>query len=341
MSANLLTRRRMMSHGALLSAGLGLIASGAPSFGKEARTQLRFRLAWIPEGIDAPFHLAQAKGWYAEKGLEVAIEDGNGSSVTIQMVASGKVDVGEANQSVMALAREKGARLKSIAGLVRGSDLTAIVPVGSGIKGPKDLEGKTCVYSAGSLEAPFLKSYFQRGKADIEKVRMVAVDAATKMGMYLSGRADCVFTAAPAFAPFVKEKRPSEYLLFSDVGLTLPSMGLIATEEMIQTKADALRSFVEISLRAWKYIFEEGHEKEGVEAVIAARPQAKLNLDLNLAQLEAYRPFLYTPATKGKPLGWQAEEDWRSTIALLVEIGLIKAGAKPSDYYTNQFVPMP
>lgn len=332
-----ITRRKWIAR-TTAAAGVALLGARWSRAIAQKAERLNFRLAWVAEGIDAPFHLAQERGWYAERGLDVNIDDGNGSVTTIQMIGSDQIDVGEANQSVMALSREKGLRLKSIAGLVRGNDLAAIVPVDSNIASPKDLEGKTCVYTAGSLEAPFLKTFFAYGGVDQAKVRMVAVDAAAKLSMYVTGQADCVFSSTAAFGPLVRDKRPSENLLFSDLGLMLPSMGLIASEETIKTRGEALRSFVQVTLRAWKYVMEEGHEKDGVEAVIRARPQAKLDLAANIDQLEAYKPFLYTAATKGTPLGWQAEADWQSTVKAMTSAELIKPGSKPSDYYTNEFL---
>jgi NitT/TauT family transport system substrate-binding protein len=46
-----------------------------------------------------------------------------------------------------------------------------------------------------------------------------------------------------------------------------------------------------------------------------------------------------TPHTKGKPLGWEADEDWASTIQVLREYGGVTASLQPSDVFTNEFVP--
>ena len=56
-------------------------------------------------------------------------------------------------------------------------------------------------------------------------------------------------------------------------------------------------------------------------------------------QIVEYRSFFVTEATKGKRFGWQSEEDWNGTIAILEKVKSIPAGSKPSDYYTNKFVP--
>ena len=70
-----------------------------------------------------------------------------------------------------------------------------------------------------------------------------------------------------------------------------------------------------------------------------ARPNAKLNPDVLKGQIRQYRPYFETANTKGKPIGWQSEDDWRETIASMEEAGLLKPGSKPSDYFTNRCVP--
>ncbi len=63
--------------------GLGLAASVAA----QGAEKLKVRLDWTPWGVHAAMHLAQQKGWFAASGLDVQLEDGNGSVTTVQIVA--------------------------------------------------------------------------------------------------------------------------------------------------------------------------------------------------------------------------------------------------------------
>ncbi len=127
--------------------------------------------------------------------------------------------------------------------------------------------------------------------------------------------------------------------MFSDYGFILPSMGYIATEHTIRTKRRALQTFVTVVTRAWHEIYDQDKANDAVAAIIKNRPQAKLDPANLLAQIELYRPYFYTPATKGKPLAWQSQEDWAAAIATMQKVGLIRAGAKVQDFYTNEFFP--
>jgi NitT/TauT family transport system substrate-binding protein len=167
---------------------------------------------------------------------------------------------------------------------------------------------------------------------------MVAVDAATKINMYAAGQGDCMFTTAPSILPKINKERPSRILLFSDVGLQLPSLGIVVTEQTLNKRREAVKAFVEETIRGWKYVID-GHWDEGVEAVVRLRPNLKINKESVRAVAEAYRPFFTTKHTQDKPFGWQSEDDWNATLAALTSVGLIKEGVKASNYYTNELVP--
>ena len=79
--------------------------------------------------------------------------------------------------------------------------------------------------------------------------------------------------------------------------------------------------------------------EEAVQALLKHRPKAKLDPEYVRQQLQAMVPYLDTDATKGKPLFWQSPEDWAAAIKFSEQSGVIKAGTKADDYFTNDFVP--
>lgn len=302
-----------------------------------AQDKLTVRVDWLPWGIHAGLHLAVEKGWFKKAGLDVEVSDGKGSSLTMQQVATGEVDVGQVQLSAMAVAKGKGMPLIAIAGLGRRTDLAALVPAESDITDVKGLEGKKIAYTAasslGSLAAPF----FTSGGLDISKVQMVNVDASSLMSAYVSGSVDAVLTTLPFAKSTADKQRPSRGILFADVGLNLPSYGLITNETVLKEKRDALAKFVPVVVRAWEYIYD-GHIDEGVDAVLSQRANEKLDRDIIRGQIVDFEPFFVTEATKGKRFGWQALSDWEEAIAILTQVGLMPKGANASEFFTNEFV---
>ena len=315
---------------AALSMALSATTAGAAE-------KLTVRLDFIPWGTHAAMHLAEKKGWFEEAGLDVDVQDGSGSANTIQLVAAGQADVGQVQLGVMAVAREQGADITSIAGFFRKSDLAVLVDVDSDIRTGADLKGKSIVNFNGSPWSPYVASYLQAVGLKEGDANIVAVAPAALMSTYTARQADTVMTTAPFGLPIIESSRPSRAILMADAGIAFPSYGLIVRNEMLAERKDALKKLVEIQVRAWNYIYD-GHIDEGVEAIMAARTGMKLDPKVLAGQIELYEDFIFTPASEGMPFGVQTEADWAKALADTEKAGIVAAGRAPGDYFTNELV---
>ena len=319
------------------AAAAGLMAANGPAIAQQL-PKLTARVDFLPWGMHAGLHLGVMKGWFKEAGLDVEVSDGRGSGVTMQQVATGDVDIGWVQLGAIAVARGKGMPIISIAGLARRGDLGALVPKDSGMKKVKDLEGKRVAYTAGTSWGSLVDPFFAAGGASRDKVNLVSVDQTALLSIYMSGGVDATLTTFPFAKTTADRQRPSEGILLADVGINIPSYGLIVTRRTLDTKEDALRRFVPVVVRAWEYIYND-HIDEGVDAIVKQRPNERLDLGILRGQIVEYRPFFFTDATKGKRFGWQSDADWKGTIDILEKTKAIPTGSAPSDYYTNKLVP--
>ena len=81
-----------------------------------------------------------------------------------------------------------------------------------------------------------------------------------------------------------------------------------------------------------------GHPDEVIAALIAARPQAKLDPGVLRAQVESLKNFVYTDATKSLAFGTMAASDWKDAVAVLGEGGLVDKSLDPATLYTNDLL---
>lgn len=72
--------------------------------------------------------------------------------------------------------------------------------------------------------------------------------------------------------------------------------------------------------------------------MLAERPDAKLDPKVLLKQIKLTLEYFDTPATTGKPIGWQAKEDWEAALKSMQDAGVVNAGWNADDYYTNTLV---
>ena len=316
---------------------IGALLAGLTPGIASADTQVRVRLDWVAYGLHAPFFIGIEKGWFKAKGLDVSVKDGNGSSKTIVLVGAAKYDIGHANLSAMVLARNKGVPVISVGHIVRKSDVAVIVPSDSGIKTPKDLEGKKVAMTPGGFADPFFDSLLKAGGTSRDKLTVIGVTGKAKTSTYVSGAADAMLTTAPYYLPVLVDKRHSQAILFADYGIPLPGFGLVANEEFVKNNPQAVVDFVQVFFRALGWIYD-GNKAEAVAIFRKHRPETKISEQKIAAILDSFEPYLSPESTAGKPLGWHSDADWVKAISLIVDAGLIKAGSNAKDFYTNTFV---
>jgi NitT/TauT family transport system substrate-binding protein len=311
--------------------GLPLLATAARA---QVPDRVSARLDWSTWGVHAPFHLALAKGWFERHGIAASFEDGNGSVSTVQLVGNGQFDIGHAALGPMIMARGRGVPVRAVATFMRQNDIGVMLPEGAGITTIAALRGKRLAYTPGSLETPFIDRFLAAGGLKRDDVELLSVDAAGKVGLYVNNRADGMFSTIPFTLPSVRAQRASSTIRFADHGLAFPSFGLFATERAIAEKGPALGRFASVVAGAWAYILD-GHEDEAVRAVVAARPQSRLQPAVLREQIELIRGYVATEATKGQPIGPMAEADWAEAAANLAAAGQIPKAEAADTYFTN------
>src|SRR5690606_30717619 len=112
-------------------------------------------------------------------------------------------------------------------------------------------KGKKVVYTAGSLEAPFIDPFLEEGGLTRSDLELINVEAAAKATTYAVGRADAVVSTIPFILGSVSASRPSRAIAFADYGLQMPSFGIFANESKLETRRDAISRFASVTARTW------------------------------------------------------------------------------------------
>lgn len=294
------------------------------------------RLDFSPWGVQAAMHLARHRGWFREANLDVDIQDGRGSGNTIQLVNAGQADVGQVQVGLVGSARAQGAKIRAIATFQRRTDLCVLVDRDSPATRAADLRGRSLVVFATSPWAPFIDLYLRAGGLSRNDVKVDFVDPAALWGTYTARRADGLMSTVGSALPIADRARPSKCLLAADEGIAFPSYGLVAREDVIAARGPVLRRLIQVQQRAWEHL--RGNPDDGVRAMIAERPDARLDPDVLRGQIKLTIDYFDTPASQGRPIGWQAREDWEAALKSLEAAGVLRPGWTVTDYFTNQLV---
>src|SRR5262249_31970777 len=95
-------------------------------------------------------------------------------------------------------------------------------------------------------------------------------------------------------------------------------------------KPDLVKGFLRATMRGWKDAMAD--PKAGVASLMKAYPET--NREFAELGLPMVFEHMSSDATRGKPVGWMAEEDWRVTLEVMKGAGL-EGSAAPSKFYRN------
>ncbi|MCS6922189.1 MAG: ABC transporter substrate-binding protein [Elioraea sp.] len=110
-----------------------------------SQARLRFILDWRYQGPQGLFFLAEDRGFRRAEGLEVAMDQGEGSAAAVTKVATGAYDAGFGDiNAVVALAATRPAEAPRGVMMLDNRPLFCIAVRADGpIRTPKDPEGRT------------------------------------------------------------------------------------------------------------------------------------------------------------------------------------------------------
>jgi NitT/TauT family transport system substrate-binding protein len=319
-----------------LSLVIGAALAAALAASAAAQDKASLRLNWYLGGLHAPFYLGKEKGFYAAEKIDLEIQEGRGSPNTVQIVAAGSATFGMADAGSLMLLRSKGAEVQAVMSLLNTSGFGVISLAETGIKTPKDLEGKTLAITAGDALTQLFPAMAKANKLDMSKIKLLQVDPPSKVVVVLEKKAHALLGGIDDqyFLIEAKGQKPAA-LRFADHGANTVGITILAGVATIKDKGDLVRRFVRASVKSWEEAIK--NPDAAIDAALKTKPD--LNRESTKKQLMADIALLESPGTKGKGIGYGAEAEWKATMDLLKEYRGLETKEPPSAFYTNAFLP--
>jgi NitT/TauT family transport system substrate-binding protein len=332
-----ITRRRFLRRSAGVAAALTmpLAPSGLRAAG--ALKPVSMTLDWIYEGPNLGFLVAHDQGYYRDAGLDVAITAGKGSANTAQLIANKAAQIGFADGYAASIGISKGMNIKTIGSIYRGNPSAIMVKAASGIKSPKDLEGKTVAMVASSGQFQQWPAFVKGAGLDASKINIVNLTPPSLGPALIDGKVDAIGGYVQSYVPIIeiRGKSPVRSFWFSDFGVNVVSNGIIAHNDLIKSDPELLRAFVPASIKG--FLYARQHPDEAAATVKKYSPT--VDVAIIKREFEVSWKTWVTANTKDKPLGWGSDTDWTSTVAVLKQYGGVTAPLTTSELYTDDFIP--
>ena len=325
--------RRLM----LLGAALALAAT--PAFG-QGKDKVVLLLNWYVYSEHAPLFLGKARGYFEQEGIDLDIQEGRGSGVTVQAVAAGTANVGYADVPTMIKAASKGAPVIAVGVALQTSPMSVMGFADKNIRKPEDIKGKTVAVTPGDSMSQVWPLFLKKTNLKDGDFKVVAGDGQTKLNAVMNDQADLLlgYVMDQAIKLQDGKNKPVYAIRFADYGVNMVSSGIIAQKDFLKQKPDVAKRF----MRAATKSLEEAakNPEAAIDAMLKAQPKSGVK-DTALVGMKQTAALYKGPDNPNDRPFRVGAKNMDETLTLLVDYGgLEKATAgKATDYYTNEYLP--
>lgn len=324
---------------ALLALALGLAACGSKSDDTKGEPEkLTLDLDFYPNPDHAGIYMAQEEGFFAEAGLDVAIDSPSDPAVPLKDVASGRADLAITYEPEVALAREQGLDVVAVAALVN-QPLTSLIWLNQAgrpaIKGVADLKGKTVSYAGIPYQEAFMRTILARAHLQLSDIKLVNVGFGLIPSL-VSGSAQAMLGGYSNVEGVDLRERGKGPVITPVDQLGVPTydeLVFVARRAALAEDGQKIRLFISALKRGTEAAVKR--PKAASEAILAANKD--LEPKLVEAEMAATLPLL-NARTPGKPYGYMDPKEWEAFAAWMRDEELISALPKAADLMTNAYL---
>ena len=244
------TRRQVLK--SALAAGSALATSGiaAPALA-QGKTPMKMVLNWTYQGPQSWFFLAQDKGYFDEAGIDMTIDQGNGSGAAVGHVAGGAYDIGfgDVNALIRLAATKPDEAPLCVYQMYNKPPFTVAVLSSSDIKTAKDLEGRKLGGAANDGALKLFDAFTNVADIDASGIEILNFKSNLREQMLKSEQVEGVFGYVNTirFSAKLSGMNPDEdirFISYGDYGMDLYSNGLIVPKAMASEKPDLVKGLV-------------------------------------------------------------------------------------------------
>ena len=313
--------------------GLALFAGAA----RAEETTIKFTLGWKTQGSDAAFFYARDNGYFKEEGLNVVIDQGEGSGATVTRIMSGAYDAGFGD--VNAIIQNASTRPQDAPVMVymiwNQPPFAIVAKNSSGIKSIKDFEGHTLGGAQGTPTTRLLPVFVHKNGLDGDKIKVSNMAPNLQEPMLIKGDIDAalVFNITSYFNLVLNRQDPDKdfkWFSFGDYGMDLYSNGVMVSKKLLASNPKAVAGLVRAVNKGMIAVAKD--QNAGMKA--ALNYDNLINVDVEKRRLQfSFDKLIVSPEMKEIGVGDIKDDRMARAIGIIVEGYQLTRTPTPSEIF--------
>ena len=308
-----------------------------------AQTRIKMVLNWKYQGPQAWFFLAQDRGYFKAEGLDVEIDQGEGSGAPIGKIASGAYNAGFGDlNALIDLASKRPAEAPvAVFMLYNTPPFTIAVKKDSPIKTPKDFEGKTIGGPANDGALKLFPALAKVAKFDANKVNISNMAPNLREQMLLRGQVDGVFGYIntiwfSAKLVGIDPEKDLRFINYGNHGMDLYSNAVMFSRALVKDNPKAVQGFVKALNRAIKDTI--ANPDAAMDAVMTREPLLKKELEKDRL-IATLKEEMNHPEIAKIGLGDVDPDRLKRAIAMVVDANQLPRVPTNDEVFDRRFLP--
>jgi NitT/TauT family transport system substrate-binding protein len=327
----------------LITSLLFLIAALSNAATAQQQTTIKFTLGWKTQGSDAAFFVARDSGYFAAEGLNVVIDQGEGSGATVTRIMSGAYDAGFGD--INAIIQNAATRPADVPLMVyqiwNQPPFSIVTKASSGIKSPKDFEGRTLGGAQGTPTTRLLPVFAKTNGIDMAKIKLSSMAPNLQEPMLIKGEIDAalVFNITSYFNLVLNRQDPDKdfaWFTFGEFGLDLYSNGVMVSQKLIKENPKAVAGLVRAINKAVLDVAKD--QDAGMTAT--QKFDNLINMEVEKRRLQySYDKLIVSPEMKEIGVGDLKDDRLKRTIDMVVAGYELPKTPETAQIFSRAFLP--
>jgi NitT/TauT family transport system substrate-binding protein len=274
---------------------------------------------WQAEPTYLGVYYAKSIGAFSALGFDVNIVQSWGANEAALAVSAGKYKLSTASGAATVIADSNGAQLLSTAVLYPRLPTAIYSLESTGIRKPKDLEGRTVGIYAKSVTNNEFEAFAKLNGVDIKKVKIVALSG-PDLPLILSRKVDAVLNYFELSPTQLALQNKVSVMMLDDYGVKGYGLNVITSRSAYAKEPEVISGLTQAILRGYR----EGCADQ--EKAVASFTQGFPDKDPVYVKQSWAKVCGYL----GTNIGEQTEQGWKQTADLYASLGLLAKDVIPA-----------